>query len=208
MIDYDMCKHAEGNWLSNFEEKVPSGSLRVRQMGWWRSGVIPATALVIGNQTMDDPNWELSFQSLLGTLPILLGDPRDVSQETQEKMKMWSHWMKEMQSRFNYDMYRQDLQGFSEPAEGEWDAWSRVNTDTKQGGIFGVFRQGGYENTRTVRVAGLKGDTKYKIFLAPEHKYIQTLSGKDLQENGVTVLINEKYGARIFSIETDEAKEN
>ncbi len=37
MIDYDMCKHAEGNWLSNFEEEAPLGSNHVRQMAWWRS---------------------------------------------------------------------------------------------------------------------------------------------------------------------------
>ncbi|MBK6285297.1 MAG: hypothetical protein IPF54_23965 [Draconibacterium sp.] len=28
LIDFDMCKHAEGNWLSNFEEEAPLGSIR------------------------------------------------------------------------------------------------------------------------------------------------------------------------------------
>jgi alpha-galactosidase len=51
LIDLDMCKHAEGNWLSNFGEKAPLGSMRVRQMSWWRSPVIPSTAMVIGNVT-------------------------------------------------------------------------------------------------------------------------------------------------------------
>ena len=37
LIDYDMCKHAEGNWLSNFEDEAPFGSERIRQMSWWRS---------------------------------------------------------------------------------------------------------------------------------------------------------------------------
>ncbi|MGW8256855.1 MAG: alpha-galactosidase, partial [Thermoguttaceae bacterium] len=54
-IDLDMCKHAEGDWLSNFYEKAPLGSLRVRQMAWWRGGVMPAAALVLGNQRLDDP---------------------------------------------------------------------------------------------------------------------------------------------------------
>jgi alpha-galactosidase len=93
MIDLDMCKYAEGNWLFNFEEPVPRGSIRVRQMSWWRSGVIPATALVVGNQFMDDPNWELSFQSLLGSLPFMLGDPRKVGVEDWRKMRAWSAWI-------------------------------------------------------------------------------------------------------------------
>ena len=58
-----MCKHAEGNWLSNFGEEAPLGSLRVRQMSWWRLPVIPATAMVIGNQRFDDPHFELSLMS-------------------------------------------------------------------------------------------------------------------------------------------------
>ncbi len=79
LIDLDMCKHAEGNWLSNFEEAAPQGSLRVRQMSWWRTPVIPATALVIGNQSIDDPDFEFSLMSLAGSLPIVLGDPTAIN---------------------------------------------------------------------------------------------------------------------------------
>ena len=79
LIDYDMCKHAEGNWLSNFEGEAPYGSERVRQMSWWRAPVIPATALVIGNQSLDDEYALYSYKSLCGSLPIMLGDPRKMS---------------------------------------------------------------------------------------------------------------------------------
>ncbi len=48
-----------------------------------------------------------------------------------------------MQDRHDYMMYRQDLAGFGEPQEGQWDGFQRINTDTKSGGIVGVFRQGG-----------------------------------------------------------------
>ena len=87
LIDLDMCKHAEGNWLSNFSEKAPLGSLRVRHMSWWRSPVIPATAMVIGNQHLDDPNFELSLMSLTGSLPIVLGDPRLLSKDNGHIVK-------------------------------------------------------------------------------------------------------------------------
>lgn len=43
-VDLDMCKHAEGNWMSNFREPAPLGSLRVRQLAWWRTPVIPQAA--------------------------------------------------------------------------------------------------------------------------------------------------------------------
>ena len=199
-IDYDMCKHAEGNWLSNFEEPAPEGSLRVRQMGWWRSGVIPATALVVGNQTMDDPGWEFSFQSLIGTLPIVLGDPRKVSEADQQKMKAWAEWMNEMQNRYNYMMFRQDLPGFGEPAEGRWDGWSRINTESREGGIIGIFKQGSPEKEQTVRINRLNPGARYEIKTAPDGKVVGTKTGKELREEGFSVKIKEDYGAGIYSV--------
>jgi len=77
LTDYAIANHAEGNWLSNFEETSPLGPLRVRQMAWWRSPSVPASSLVIGNQCFDDPDFELSLKSLIGTLPIVLGDPEN-----------------------------------------------------------------------------------------------------------------------------------
>ncbi len=80
LIDYAMLKHAEGNWLSNFDGDVGDKTgLRVRNMAWWRSPAIPATALVIGNPEMQDPAWEMHIKSIAGALPIMLGDPRKLS---------------------------------------------------------------------------------------------------------------------------------
>ncbi len=53
----------------------------LRDMIWWRSPVSPATSLVIGNQSINDPGAELSLMSLAGSLPIMLGDPRKISAE-------------------------------------------------------------------------------------------------------------------------------
>lgn len=96
LIDLDMCKHADGNWLSNFGEsgeKAPLISWRIHQMSWWRSPVITATAMLIGNQHIDDPEFELSLMSLAGTLPIVLGDPRLLTKEQRIRIKTWSEWL-------------------------------------------------------------------------------------------------------------------
>lgn len=61
-MDYAIAQHAEGNWLSNFEEPSPVGPLLVRQMAWWRAPVVPASSLDIGNQRMDDPGFEFSLK--------------------------------------------------------------------------------------------------------------------------------------------------
>ncbi len=118
LIDYDMCKHAEGNWLSNFEGEALGGSARVRQMAWWRAPVISATALVIGNQSLEDEHAFFSYKSLAGALPIMLGDPRKISKEKQQQFKEISGWLRAMENKHQIMLYRQDLLGFGEPEHG------------------------------------------------------------------------------------------
>ena len=131
LIDYATVKHAEGDWLSNFESPSPMGALRVRNMAWWRTPVIPAGACVIGNLRLDSDDLEFDFLSTVGTLPIVLGDPRKLSTDDRNMLKSWATWLRKMQQRYNYMVFRQDLTCFGEPTEGHWDGWARINTDTQ-----------------------------------------------------------------------------
>lgn len=200
LIDLDMCKHAEGNWLSNFYERVPDGSLRVRNMSWWRSPVIPATAMVIGNQQFDDPQFELSLMSLNGSLPIVLGDPRKLSGIEKARMKSWADWMRKIEEKHDYMAFRQDLQGYGEPAEGSWDGFQRINTDTGSGGIVGIFRQGSAEQERIVTVKYLNPDSEYEVRKAPSGDLITKSSGRELAAKGFPVKFENRYEGAVFEI--------
>ena len=200
LIDLDMCKHAEGNWLSNFEEAAPQGSLRVRQMAWWRTPVIPATALVIGNQSIDDPDFEFSMMSLAGSLPIVLGDPRILTKEQRAGMNTWSNWLHRMQNKHDFMSFRQDLSGFGEPAEGLWDGFQRVNSDTQSGGIVGIFRHGSAEEQRRITVKYLNPAANYEVFDASGDIKIMTTTGKKLSEEGFTVKFDKPYKGALFEI--------
>lgn len=200
LIDLDMCKHADGNWLSNFNEKAPLGAMRVRQMSWWRSPTIPATAMVIGNQHLDDPNFELSLMSLAGSLPIVLGDPRLLTKEQRARLKSWADWLRLMQTNHDFMSFRQDLPGFGEPIEGSWDGYLRINSETHSGGIVGIFKQGSKEDHRRVTVQWLDQASKYRILTAPEGKEIGRLTGKEIAEKGFEVKLNKKYDGALFEI--------
>ena len=200
MIDYDMCKHAEGNWLSNFKQSGPLGALRVRHMAWWRSPVIPATALVIGNLEINDPSSELMLMSLAGAFPIMLGDPRQVPQGRRKRLSQWSQWMNAMQDKHNYMMFRQDLPGFGEPEEGKWDGFQRINTDSRSGGVIGVFRHGSMDMQRQVYVKYLDPARNYVVRSGPEGKREGSWIGKELQEKGFTVPLNKRYDGMLFEI--------
>lgn len=203
-IDFDMCKHAEGNWLSNFESPAPLGSYRVRQMSWWRSPAIPAAAMVIGNQQLDDPNIELSIMSLAGSFPIFLGDARKLSAAQKASIRSWSNWLRRMEDRHDYMMYRQDLPGFGEPQEGQWDGFQRINTDTGSGGIIGVFRQGGKENKRRIIIKYLDPLKNYKIYKAPGELETGSMSGKQLLEEGFDVMLKQEYDGGLFEIRASD----
>jgi alpha-galactosidase len=200
LMDYAIAQHAEGNWLSNFEEYSPVGPLRVRQMAWWRSPALPAGSLVIGNQQMDDPEFEFVLKSLIGTLPIVLGDPRELPREKRAMIKSWSQWMQEMQGKYDYMSYRKDLPGFGEPKEGAWDGWQRINFQTKQGGIFGVFRQGAAENTRTVVLKDLDPVMNYAVRQAPSGTEVYRASGEKLMKEGIPVKIDKAYDGAIYEV--------
>ncbi len=204
LMDYAIARHAEGNWLANFEEPSPTGPLRIRQMAWWRSPAVPASSLVIGNSRMDDPGFEFALKSLIGTLPIVLGDPRNIPLEERTRIRRWSEWMQDMQGRYDYMSFRRDLPGFGEPGEGKWDGWMRLNRDTRAGGIIGVFRQGAKETARRVFVEDLDPGRVYHVRLAPDHRELLKASGRELMEEGFRVEIPELYDGMIYEIGMEE----
>ncbi|MEI8287957.1 MAG: glycoside hydrolase family 36 protein [Verrucomicrobiota bacterium] len=199
LIDYAMLKHAEGDWLANFYGPDEQGDLRVRNMAWWRSPAMSATALVIGNLQMDDLGWETHIKSLAGALPIMLGDPRKLSPEQLKKYRGYADWLHAMQTKYDIMSCRQDLSGFGEPKEGCWDGFQRINTDTKQGGIIGVFRQGALETERIVSVNFLDPVKTYRV-KTMDGKIIVTATGRELASKGFEVQIKGLYAGQLFEV--------
>ena len=200
MNDYAIAKHAEGNWLSNIYEPGAIGALRARLLAWQRTPALPASTLVIGNLRLNDPERELMLKSLAGTLPILLGDPTKLTTAERQSFKAWVDWLKGVENRHAYMSFRQDLPGFGEPTEGNWDGFTRINTETKSGGLIGVFRQGGNEKERTITVKYLDSVKKYNIKEGKTGKLISTMTGKQLEEEGFKVILPKKYDSQLFEI--------
>ena len=176
------------------------GSKRERQMSWWRSPIIPSTAMVIGNQRFDDPDFELSLMSLAGSLPIVLGDPRLLTKEKRARMKNWANWLRKMQKDHDFMSFRQDLYGYGEPAEGNWDGYQRINSESHKGGIVGIFRQGSPENKRLVTVHCLDPASVYEVRKAPTGDMVMKATGKELSETGFLVTFNKNYDGAVFEI--------
>jgi alpha-galactosidase len=200
LMDYGIAGHAEGNWLSNVEQTNPTGPLRVRNLAWGRTPALPATSLVIGNLRMNGEYHELGFKSLTGSLPIMLGDPRQLTAEEKQRYKSWAEWLNTLEASHAFMSFRQDLPGFGEPAEGCWDGFCRLNTDTGSGGLVGVFRHGAVETSRTVTLPWLDFNKTYLVKQGFEGKLIATQSGKELAEKGFSVTLEKKYDGELFEV--------
>lgn len=200
LIDYAMLKHAEGNWLSNFDgtsgEKT---DMRIRNMAWWRSPAIPATALVIGNPEMQDRGWETHIKSVAGALPIMLGDPRKLTETDLMKYREYADWLQLMEKKYDIMSFRQDLPGFGEPMEGMWDGFQRINTDTREGGIIGIFRHGSAESGRTLTVNYLDPGKTYEV-KAMNGNVMATLNGEEIRRNGFVLELEGLYSGDLLEI--------
>ena len=202
-IDYAFRKHADGNWLTNFEEPYPIGNFRIRNLAWWRSPAMPASSMFIGNRTLDSPEAINELRTMIGTFPIMLGDLRKIPAEKRAEIKRWGDWLADLRAKYDYDLFRSDLPGFGEPAEGSWDAYARLNTITKRGGVVGIFRQGAPDNKRTVLLPDLLPDANYTIKGDPSSPGFVTvrMTGRELAEKGFEVQIPELYAGRLFEVE-------
>jgi alpha-galactosidase len=169
-------------------------------MSWWRAPVIPATALVIGNQSLDDENALYSFKSLAGSLPIMLGDPRKMSTEKQQQFKTLSGWLRKMEEKHGIMLYRQDLFGFGEPAHGSWDGFQRINTDTKSGGIVGIFKQFSPVTEQWVTINYLAPERNYRVIQAPSGNVVFEGTGEELQKKGFKVIFEEGFQGELYEI--------
>jgi len=141
----------------------------------------------------------LHIKSLAGALPIMLGDPRKLSSADLEKYRGFADWLQLMEKRYQVMNYRQDLQGFGEPTEGMWDGFQRINTDRKQGGIIGIFRQGAVETKRVVTINYLDQSAFYQV-KQMDGQIIAVKTGKALSENGIEIEIKKLYDGELYEV--------
>ena len=200
LMDYGIAKHAEGNWLSNIGGEDLTGPMRMRDYAWGRCPALPATSLVIGNLFMDGPMRLSSYKSLTGSLPIMLGDPRKLSKAERAEFRAWSGWMKGLEERHGVMSFRQDLAGFGEPTAGCWDGFARINTETKSGGLVGVFRTDSAEPSRLVTVRDLEPSARYAVLRAPDGAPVAEMTGAELAEKGFAVTLAEKTDSALLEI--------
>ena len=199
LIDYGLVKHADVDWISNFEAPPPDGSRTVRNLAYHRGLVIPTSCMMIGNQKLEAENHEFSFISNFGSTPIMLGDPRKLSQEDKAWYKKMSSWFNKMDQVYDITEYYQTADIFGPPNNNDWDGFFRFNT-SKNGGIVCVFRNDNPDMTRNIKIPFCDVDDNYEITNGETGQKIGQFTGRELTTNGFTLIINNMNKAAALEI--------
>ncbi len=202
VVDYALIEHADYDWLANLEFAPPLGPITIRQMNYDRSRVMPASALLIGNQNIDidDRYYQYAYFSLAAGSLVVLGDPRKVTPEQQAFYRRWNGYLKQMESRYQYSRFYQLYDIFDRPTNSNWDGCYRINTE-QQGGLLFFYRNNSADTRRTFRIPCLQPNSRYRIYSFQTGKTIGKFSGKTLIEKGLTVTLPSIYSAEVLTIE-------
>ncbi len=84
-----------------------------------------------------------------------------------------------------------------------WDGFQRINTETKNGGIVGVFRQGAIESKRLITVKYLDAKKIYNV-KTMDGKIVIAQTGRDLALNGFEVILNKEYDGELFEVSMEK----
>ena len=96
--------------------------------------------------------------------------------------------------------FRQDLPGFGEPQECAWDGFARINTETKSGGLVGVFRWKSVERSRRVAVRGLDPDAKYIVLKGVKGEKVAEMTGRELVMTGFEAVLDGRIDGELYEI--------
>jgi len=129
----------------------------------------------------------------------MLGDPRKLSPADVKKYRSYADWLQLMQTKYDVMSFRQDLPGFSEPGEGQWDGFQRINNDTKSGGIVAIFKHGSIESKRRITVNDLDPLGNYEV-KAMNGKVIFSANGTVLRTIGFEVEFSGSYAGELYEI--------
>jgi alpha-galactosidase len=208
--DFALIEHADYDWLTNYEANPPEGPINIRQMSFDRARVIPAATNLIGNQQMYSGSdeevkkyYKYTYLSLASSKPVLVGDPRTLTDASKKWYLKWNTWFKMMDKKYQFTRFTQTSDVFPRATMTNWDGCYKFNKE-KQGGVLFFYRNGSLEKQRTFAMPLADPQVKYRLYSPEDGKVFGTYTGKELLEKGITIAIPEMYSAKVLGMEKVE----
>ena len=198
--DYALIQYADVDWLTNYNFPAPRGPISIRQMNSERGRVFPVNTMLVGNQLIDSPMYQFAYLSLASGIPVMCGDPRNLTAEHKDFYSKWSGWFRGMDNKYQYSHYYFRSDVFDHATPINWDGAYRFNND-KGGGILFFYRNNSLDEERTFPVTVVDANKKYHVYEPLGGKDWGIYTGKDLREKGLKITIPNRYDAKILGIE-------
>lgn len=195
VIDYALIEHADGDWMSNIDSPM-----LMRQLRYDRGRVVPPSPMLIGNLRTDWEDAKFSYDSLVSSTVVMLGDLRKLTPEQTMWLKKRTAWLTDLEDKYQYSHFYQTGSVFARPTVSGWDGCARFNP-LKDGGIVCLYRNDSPEASRTFALPWVNPGSRYRVHSARQDRDIGDFSGADLQRNGLTVSIPSRQEADILSLE-------
>ena len=195
VIDYALIEHADGDWMSNIDSPM-----LMRQLRYDRGRVVPPSPMLIGNLRTDWDDTRFSYDSLVSSTVVMLGDLRKLTPEQTQWFKKRTTWLTELEDKYQYSHFYQTGSVFARPTVSGWDGCARFNPE-KDGGIVCLYRNDSPEATRSFALPWVNATSRYRVHSARQDRDLGDFSGADLQRNGLTVSIPSRNEADILSLD-------
>lgn len=200
LIDYSLIQHADVDWLTNYEYPAPQGPISIRQINAERSKVMPVQTMMVGNQLMDSPMYQFTYQSLASGVQLMCGDPRNLSKDQKKWYNDWSSWYKDMDKKYQYTRYYYRSDVFEHPSLTNWDGAYRFNPE-KGGGVLFFYRNGSLNQSFTFPVNVVAKEKKYRIYEPCGGKNWGIYTGENLINKGLNITIANQNDYKVLGIE-------
>ena len=205
-VDYVVLQHAEYTWLTNYELDPPDGPISIRQIRYRRARIMPVSTLLIGNQNMLNPSQamnEYTYMSVASSTGILVGDVRQMDEDTRKWYHKWNKWFNKMNEKYQFTRYYQIGDIFDFPTRQNWDGCYRFNTN-KEGGVLFYYRNGSLNEKSKFKVHCVNPDSKYRVYNPDNADEDDIFSGKQLLEEGIQIHLPDMFSAKVLGIEKIE----
>jgi alpha-galactosidase len=140
LIDAGLLAAGDLDWLSNVHDSRAdsAGPLQARTLLYHRALAVPVETMLIGNLRVDTPPAAARFATAIGSGPVLLGDPRALSEEQRGLYSERIRWFKAIRREVPIQEGFFPLGAWRQPGLTTWDGFARLS---RQGqGVLVLFR--------------------------------------------------------------------
>jgi alpha-galactosidase len=197
LIDYGLLHVADLDWISNVPDGSTSsvGPLQARTVLYQRAMVIPTEDMLVGALQIDTPPWQERVATAMASAPVLLGDPRKVSDADAKAIGDWIRRFEKLREQVALNESFFPLGSWRQPRINAWDGYGRFARTGE--GLIAVFANESNATQATIAIPGFPDGHYRATDWSTDLSF--NLEGSELR-NGWTLPLTGKPRVRVLEV--------